>query len=170
MDEPISEYAMSVRARIKARNGDLFENFNPIHARLIIKEFLRASQNYVRVFCGKLNSRVYGELKQDFLAALERGVIVQTLIAEEKPESTELAYLLREEDSIRRIKRDADIRGIPHFVICDGKMYRLETHEGKTSALVCAYSPADESTRRMSAAMENTFDVLWREKSEPIPA
>ncbi len=170
MENQISEYAMSVRARIDAQNGDLFENTSPAHARLIIKEFLRASQRCVQVFCGKLNRQVYGDLVQDFLAAIARGVEVQVLIEQPHAESAELAGKLLQEQRLRQIRDVADVADLPHFIVCDGKMYRLETHEGNTSALVCAYAPASESTNSMAEAMQNTFRFLWQERSVSLPA
>lgn len=164
MNQALTEYRNSLRSRIANKNSDLFENPSPAHARIVIDEFLRAAKESVYIYCGQLSSLIYGELVPSFQNLLERGIKVQVIIEKEKAETEAIAAMLCEKNAIKQSKM-ASVGDIPHFILVDGKRYRMELNDDKKSALVCAEVAEENGTKATADAMSGFFTRVWKNRS-----
>ncbi len=155
----LDEYTESVRTRIRLKNGEFFRNKDVRYTQIIVREFLNAAQNTFYVFCGKLNQLVYEPLLSSFIMAQSRGVDIKVITeaSKESIESPELAKWLRSIEALRHHHKGT----IPHFVLADGQMYRLEVSEGKKAAIVCACAEQNEDAKITAAAMEKVHSSIW---------
>ncbi|MBR5213258.1 MAG: hypothetical protein IKV92_03255 [Akkermansia sp.] len=156
----LEEYADSVRARIRLKNGEFFRNKDVRYTKVIVQEFLNAAQKTFYVFCGKLNQLVYEPLLANFVMAHSRGVNIK-VITEASSDDIESPILAKWLDTIKSIRhfRKGEI---PHFVLADGQMYRLEVDEGRKSALVCAYAENNPEALPTATAMDKVHQHLWK--------
>ncbi len=161
-DDELKTYAQAVRKRIELKIGDIFPNKNSSYTSVIISEFLRAAQNYVHIYCGGLNGNVYQLRRNDFEAAINRGVTVQVLTFNpfDQLGSPGLAEYLIQHDCLRQANQQEHI---PHFVDADGIMYRLETSEEEKTAIVCAYARGekDKYNQEIINNLQTVFDKMW---------
>ncbi len=170
-EQELDRYAKSVRDKIRNQAGGLFQNNSPLHASIIIREFLDAAEKTVCLFCGKLSESVYGALQVFFSSAIERNVRVR-VITESSYEETgakNLAEYLKSKDSLRCLawkKEDS----LPHFLLVDGRMYRLEVKQEQKEALVCAAADKESGTKETARVMAQAFEKLWKENSAAVEA
>ena len=163
--QELEEYAAVVRLCIQNEDDALFRNKSVWHAAIILREFISAAQESVRVFCGRLNSAVYGKLLSEFKAACERGVDVKVLTVSSNVCAVDVAKNLVMQGAFRVMNEETDF---PHFVLVDGKRYRLETDEEDKSAIVCACAQSDENVR-MAASLDVVFDTFWEDTYSYVP-
>lgn len=159
----LEEYTDSVRARIRLKNGEFFRNRDARYTKIIVQEFLNAAQQTFYVFCGKLNQLVYEPLLANFMLAHDRGVDIRVITeaACTNIESPTLANWLKTINSLRHYKRGE----IPHFVLADGQMYRLEVDEGRKAAIVCAHAESNPEAAQTVDAMKAIHQHLWSQSS-----
>lgn len=150
-------YAEDIRRRIQDNDCEVFRNKSALHASIILREFIKSARDTVFVFCGHLNKHVYEHLLEDFQTAIQKEVDIKVITESETPDSVKLAQLLREKDRYRSVKQDLKI---PHFVIVDGKRYRIETDEAEKTALVCACVCTEEQKKR-ALVMNKLFQAMW---------
>ncbi len=165
----IDAYAKQLRLRIKHQIGILLPNKDHRYASAIVEEFLRAARKYVHIFCGHLGEDVYASRYLDFEDAVERGIDVKVITYEpyEALQSRELAAYLYEKGCLRW---DGTRESVPHFIVADGLMFRLETDSRERTAVVCAYAQEYEFNRNLAARLDANFDKMWREASCQIPS
>ncbi len=158
----LASYAQSVRDRIKNGTGGVFRNACAPHASIIIREFLDAAEKSVCLFCGRLSESVYGALQVFFSVALKRNVKVRVITASsyENTGAKELAAYLKNEGVLRCLGRCKD-EPLPHFMLVDNRMYRLEVCDEGKEASVCAAAEQETVTRETAALLADVFDVLW---------
>ncbi len=160
----IAAYAEQLRLRINNKIGLLLPNKDHRYASAIVEEFLHAAREYVHIFCGHLGEDVYASRYFDFEDAVERGVDVKvvTYKSYEDLESKKLASYLCNK---KRLRWDVRRASVPHFIVVDGLMFRLETDPKERTAVVCAFAPEYEFNRSLVARLEANFDKIWRESS-----
>ena len=150
-------YAEDIRRRIQDNDCEVFRNKSALHASIILREFIKSAKDTVFIFCGHLNKFVYEHLFDVFQTAIQKGVNIKVITESDTPDSVKLAQLLREKDRYRSVRQDMKI---PHFVIVDGKRYRMETDEAEKTALVCACVCTEEQKKR-ALVMNKLFQAMW---------
>ncbi len=158
-EEELDKYVESVRAYIRNDSDTIFQNKSSKHAAVIISEFLLAAKSTACVFCGRLSAEVYETLKVFFMVARSRGVDVRVLTATdyEHLESQDLKKYLRENNLLRCAPQ---LQQYPHFLIIDGKRFRLEVDQKDKKAIVCASATSGDAGR-IAARLNGSFETLW---------
>ncbi len=159
MNEELAKYAESVRAYIRSESDTVFQNNSPQHAAVIISEFLLAARETAYIFCGRLSDAVYKNLKVFFAMAQGRGVDVKVITATdcEHLESRDLVVYLQENQLLRCAPKLAEY---PHFLIIDGKRFRLEVNQKEKQAIVCASATKGEAGQ-IAERLNASFNTLW---------
>lgn len=168
-DEGLAMYRAQVRNAVLTNSITPFPNKSPLHARIIVQEFVRAAHRNVDIFCGKLSNVVYGG--DDTFAVFERviqlGVKVRVVLQHgDKLENRKLANLIRENSGeVRRLAPETKgSTPTGHFFIVDGKRYRYELDGDARSAFACANSGEDDTVLNF---LQGLFE-RYIEKATPI--
>ncbi|MGN0868372.1 MAG: hypothetical protein ACI4O9_02455 [Akkermansia sp.] len=158
-EDELAKYAESVRAYIRNESDTVFQNNSPKHASIIIGEFLLAAKETAYIFCGKLSSTVYDPLKVLFMMAKGRGVDIKVITASDYNhlESSDLKEYLMTNEMLRCAPR---LQEYPHFLIIDGKRFRLEVDQKEKKAIVCASATAG-GAGKIAERLNGSFSTLW---------
>ena len=165
------EYKNNVNRLIDEDSHKIFGNYSQRHAGFITQRFVSLAQNDVKLLAGSLIEDIYNRsVQQAFADAVERlmplnrkgAIRILTLDNLEPPDW--ICELLRKSNETIQFKTyKARVNGY-HFLIVDGKRYRLEEpHEPlsgqkpqyNVKAEVCCNGP------QKSEILSHFFDKLW---------
>ena len=157
----------------------VFANYSRAHARCIIKTFLSGAKEHVDILAGDFGNDFYRQesVKSAITQAVKNGARIRVVSlgtsAGSKSQVKDLAESIRDECQTAESKgqflyKFAKVREgsrVKHYMIVDGKRYRLEDYHDEGSnqvhAEVCCNGP------EKAAFLTRTFDSVWDRLSEP---
>lgn len=137
-----------------------YRSTSPEQAPLIVKTFLMEAKKEIIILCGKLSEDVYGNLKNSFVEAMNRGVNIRvvTNVPRKKLQTQNLADILAKKDCI---KCQTGWKA-PHFIIVDCKHYRLEEDSELRRAIVCVNGHNEADRLSTMNILSDYFNTLWK--------
>lgn len=172
----MDNYKTAVEFYAKNLVDTQFKNKGPEHAAIVSSRIFEYSENYVKIFTGKLNSEVADN--PDFIKSLKRFIqntdkklyIVVENIPENEHMSNALKLVVESSknpllnvklkvatlDFLESVKKSFKSRSLYHFMIADGKMYRIEIGKDEYKA-VCNFNDT-EWVKILNKTFDNFFD------------
>lgn len=162
-DRVMREYRLRVRNRIQEDSPVAFANDDSQHAFVVIGELINSAEYTILLYCGKLSSSIYQKLLPQFREAIEqRHIDVRVLVDCASPDESGTSIFLQKKGCIKHKQSDLD-RKFAHFLLVDGKRYRLETSSEKKRAVVRANALEIEKSRKNAEGMQSYFNKWWQE-------
>lgn len=174
MCDELVEYQKKLNYLLYSDSEAVFANYSQNHARCIFRTFIDAALDSIIFLSGDFGQGVFQEesIKNALVAAVKRGVKIRVISLSGNEVSLKNLKLL--EGSVNSIPNEKNcggyfryrigtVRGgarVQHFMVVDGKRYRLEEyHEAPVPdnihAEVCC-------NNKMSAnAMSAMFNIVW---------
>ena len=140
------------------------------HAAVLENEILRLTARRVLIVTGTFPELIYEKIKNQFVAALRREVLVEIILADATAPVAELHELIRKFPNLQ-VHRwcPAQRRDINHFMVSDGKRMRLEDihpqQDFKTNPSIKA--KASFNDEESAASLDEAFKNL-RGESQPF--
>ena len=166
--DAIMEYRAQVRAWIATGSPVIFGNYSTAHAACVVEEFAKCAQSKIDLMTGSFSSSFYcGAILSAFADAARRGVKIRIITSDPTAKCDNLEALVN--DVKTGIKPDYFIaryngkEPASHFMVVDGKRYRLErgihspNEEDRpiVQAEVCCYGV------ERARYLEDFFELVW---------
>lgn len=126
-DTELMEYRNAVESYLKEDSTVIFGNYTKEHAACVVELFAKSARNTIDLLSGCYPSAFYGDITELLRQAANREVKVRIItLCDEK--NSGLEELSRSNSNIEyRPGRLVGSDPVSHFMVVDGKRYRLET-------------------------------------------
>lgn len=157
----LTEYRKGVESYLKEESPVIFGNYTKEHAACIVELFAKSARKTIDLLSGCYPSSFYGNDITELLTnAANRDVKVR-IITLCNGGNEDLVALSRSNSNIEY--RPGRLRGdnpVSHFMVVDGKRYRLEAPHKESDpetvkAEICCNGP------KKAAELEDLFNVAW---------
>ena len=159
-DKELVEYRNAVETYLKEDSTVIFGNYTKEHAACVVGLFVKSARQTIDLLSGCYPSAFYGDITELLRQAADREVKVRIItICNEK--NTSLEELGKSNGNIEyRPGRLVGSNPVSHFMVVDGKRYRLETphKEGDpptVKAEICCNGV------KKASELEYIFDTVW---------
>lgn len=159
MNEEIKAYQALLEQKMAENSTDIFSNYTKAHAECIIKSFLADAKEKVDILSGGLDGAFYDgeDMVQRFKDAANRGVAIRLISLGGVGQVGDIPQI-----QLRRGRVIDDSKGkVFHFMVADGRRYRLEEAHGVLQPLdpvhaeVCC-NGVDKANR-----LTSIFNTVW---------
>lgn len=165
--EQTSGFRKLTQLLIHSRFTEPFYNDSYLDALVLTEAMFEASNESICILCGKAGDGFISDLAPVFEAALERikmsGGLVRVILLDNGHAKTLTALMERFPETLR-IASASSTKEINHFIVCDGRMLRIE----EIHAPLTEQSRADEVKARVyfnnpsrANMMTATFNTIW---------
>lgn len=164
----LMEYRAQVRAWIAKDSPIIFGNYSTAHAACVVEEFAKCATSQIDLMTGSFSDAFYcGAIFTAFADAARRGVKIRIITSDQTVTRDNLEALVNEvKTGIRPDYFIARYNGkdpASHFMVVDGKRYRLErgihspNEEDRpiVQAEVCCYGI------ERARYLEGFFELVW---------
>lgn len=118
-DDNLKEYRIFVKFAAQNDSNIPIPNSDQDHAKILFEYMIPKAKKYIHIFTGSFREVFYKELRNEFIAAIERDVEICVLSCESIPKETKMEY--------PKILFETIETNFPnHFMVIDNKMYRFE--------------------------------------------
>lgn len=179
-DSNLAEYQAKLDRLMLEDSPSVFANYSRAHARCIIKTFLSAAKEKVDILAGDFGNDFYRQedVRGTIEKAVNKGACIRVISLGTSPESKSWVASLAKEVNVsqdggraRFLYKFARVRSgaqVKHYMIVDGKRYRLEDYHDEGSKLVhaevCCNGP------EKAFFLTRAFDEVWNKLSSPASA
>ena len=153
MDGQTNLYEDLVKSLMDSGSSELVSNGQPEHAMVLFKLFFERAKTRVKIFCCNLDEKVFQHdcLLKAAEAALNRGVFIEVIIQEEKPNESQFATWLQSvsnQENCRAYLKSAfnnpTFADLPaNFAVMDNLAFRFEPNRKKIAAYASMNNPQD---------------------------
>lgn len=159
MNDEIQAYQALLERKMAEDSPDIFSNYTKAHAECIIKTFLSGAKTSVVIFSGGFEGDFYNgdDMVQRFKDAAQRHVSIRLI-------TLGGAGCLDSLDGVH-LRRGKVVEGaegkIFHFMVVDGKRYRLEEVHGALRPLDPVHAEVCCNGVDKAKRLTSIFDTVW---------
>lgn len=165
-----SEYKNMVDLFLKNDSTEVFGNFTPAHAGYITAKFIESAQSSIELLSGHFPNGFYGNVKEELKKAAERlakcGGKIRIITADgiESEDLLDMANDPKLKNNFEYISATySGKESLNHFLIVDGKRYRLEApHEKSDDTPMRVQAEVCCNGKEKAQKLRGYFDIIWK--------
>jgi len=168
-DPNLEEYQAQLNRLILEDSPAIFANHSRRHARCIIRTFLSGAQKSANILAGDFGNDFYQypDIREAILKAVDNGCHVRVIsLGTQEQSKAYIEDLEKEANNGHRngffVVKFARVRPgarVKHYMVIDGKRYRLEDYHDEGSSTVRAEVCCNGKVK--ADTMTRSFDSIW---------
>lgn len=151
----IIAYRVAIENLARNFSTKVFGNASASHAAIVMGNIFKTSNKAIKIFSGNFNGAISDNpyYLDGLKSFLDKGRELDIIFENEPNRDSKALGLIKASNncniSIKKLNKTAKVSSLEHFIIGDGKMFRLETSKENYEA-ICSFNNPD-SVKKLEA-------------------